>query len=57
MVANNGPECFINLALDLKKELIMALQECSSMELPEGWIGNSIDELLHQLSSAWAIDL
>jgi hypothetical protein len=57
MVANNGSECFVDLALDSKKELLMALQESSGMGLPEGWIGNSIDELLQQLSSAWSIDL
>ena len=56
MAANNGPECF-DLTLDSKKELLMALQESSGMELPDGWIGNSIDELIHQLSSAWSIDL
>jgi hypothetical protein len=57
MVANNGSECFVDLALDSKKELLMALQESSGRGLPDGWIGNSIEELLQQLSSAWSIDL
>lgn len=56
MVASNGPEC-LDLSLDSKKELLVALQETNSMGLPDGWLGSSIDELIQQLANAWSIDM
>lgn len=56
MVAGSGPDC-LDISMDAKKELLMALQESTSMGLPDGWLGSSIDELLQQLALAWSIDI
>ncbi|MCO5564593.1 hypothetical protein L7F22_018258 [Adiantum nelumboides] len=56
IMADNGSDC-LDISLDAKKELLMALQETSSMALPDGWLGSSIDELLQQLALAWSIDM
>ncbi|GLJ31123.1 hypothetical protein SUGI_0623200 [Cryptomeria japonica] len=56
MVVESDPDC-LGLPLDVKKELLLGLQESSGMELPEDWEGNTVDEILLQLASAWSIDL
>eukprot|EP01018_Ginkgo_biloba_P010378 Gb_31366 [translate_table: standard] len=56
MVAENGPDC-LGLSLEAKKELLLSIQESSGMEFPEDWEGNTVDELLLQLASAWSINL
>lgn len=56
MVVNSGPDC-LALSLDAKKELLLSLQDSASMDMPEGWLGNSVDQLLQQLANAWSIDL
>eukprot|EP00250_Pteridium_aquilinum_P010068 c19132_g1_i1 orf=417-3251(-) len=56
MVTSNGPEC-LDISLDAKKELLLALQETTSMGLPDGWLGGSVDELIQQLANAWSIDI
>lgn len=56
MVVESGPDC-LGISLEVKKELLLSLQESSVMELPEDWEGNTVDELLIQLASAWSIEL
>lgn len=55
MISESGLNC-LELSLEAKKELLLCLQEASSMDLPGGWDGNTVDELLHQLANAWSID-
>eukprot|EP01018_Ginkgo_biloba_P017670 Gb_29754 [translate_table: standard] len=56
MIAESEPDC-LGLSLEAKKQLLLCLQEASSMDLPEGWEGDTVDELLQQLTNAWSIDL
>ncbi|KAH9322396.1 hypothetical protein KI387_017035, partial [Taxus chinensis] len=49
MVVESDPDC-LGLPLDVKKALLMSLQESLGMELPEDWEGNTVDELLLQLA-------
>lgn len=55
MISESGLDC-LELSLEAKKELLLCLQEASSMDLPGGWDGNTMDELFHQLANAWSID-
>lgn len=54
MISESGLDC-LELSLEAKKELLLCLQEASSMDLPGGWDGNTVDELFHQLANAWSI--
>jgi len=55
MISESGLDC-LELSLEAKKELLLCLQEASSMDLPGGWEGNTVDELFHQLANAWSIE-
>ncbi|KAH7297090.1 hypothetical protein KP509_26G053000 [Ceratopteris richardii] len=55
VVAGNEPD--LDITLDVRKELLMSLQETSNMDLPDGWRGSGIDELLQQLAIAWSLDI
>eukprot|EP00249_Psilotum_nudum_P014118 c24677_g1_i1 orf=128-3100(+) len=56
MVIENGAEC-LGLSVEAKKELLFSLQEATAMDLPEGWGGNTVDELLEQLANVWPIEV
>lgn len=50
-----GAEC-LAISVDVKKELLLSIQEAENMELPEGWLGNSVSDLLSILRQAWSME-
>ncbi|CAI9773444.1 unnamed protein product [Fraxinus pennsylvanica] len=57
IVMENGPDV-LGIPMEVKREILLNLHEASSsVELPEDWEGETPDQLLLQLASAWEIDL
>ncbi|KAL2472982.1 Microtubule-associated protein TORTIFOLIA1 [Forsythia ovata] len=57
IVMENGPDV-LGIPMEVKREILLSLHEASSsVELPEDWEGETPDQLLLQLASAWEIDL
>lgn len=53
----NGPNV-LGIPMEVKREILLNLNEASSSaELPGDWEGETPDQLLLQLASAWEIDL
>ncbi|MCO5594392.1 hypothetical protein L7F22_048422 [Adiantum nelumboides] len=51
MGANN-----LDILSEVKRELIQSIQEASHMEIPNDWLGNSINELCSILMDAWCTE-
>ncbi|KAI5082268.1 hypothetical protein GOP47_0002011 [Adiantum capillus-veneris] len=51
MGANN-----LDILSNVKRELIQSIQEASHMEIPNDWLGNSINELCSILMDAWSTE-
>ncbi|XP_022879963.1 microtubule-associated protein TORTIFOLIA1-like [Olea europaea var. sylvestris] len=57
IVMENGPNV-LGIPMEVKREILLNLNEASSSaELPGDWEGETPDQLLLQLASAWEIDL
>jgi hypothetical protein len=55
LTASNGADC-LELSEEVKKDLVLSLQDASAMDFAEGWMGNMVEQLFVQLSSLWSID-
>ncbi|CAM6058832.1 unnamed protein product [Sphagnum tenellum] len=55
LTASNGAYC-LELSEEVKKDLVLSLQDASAMDFAEGWMGNMVEQLFVQLSSLWSID-
>jgi hypothetical protein len=55
LTASNGGDC-LELSEEVKKDLVLSLQDASAMDFAEGWMGNMVEQLFVQLSSLWSID-
>jgi hypothetical protein len=55
MVASNSVNS-LELTEDMKKDLVMALQDASTSEYAESWIGAKISQFSQQLANAWGDD-
>ena len=55
LITSNGADC-LELSEEVRRELVMALQDSTNMEFAEGWMGNTLAQLASQLSNAWLID-
>lgn len=55
MVASNSASS-LELTEDMKKDLVMALQDASTSEYAESWIGAKVSQLSQQLANAWRDD-
>lgn len=56
VVMENGPDV-LGIPMELKKELLLNLNEVSAMVSTEDWEGPTPDQLLMQLASAWGIEV
>lgn len=53
LVSSKGPNT-LGLTGDTKKDLVFALQEATSMDYAQSWMGAKIAELAEQLGNAWS---
>ncbi|KAK1284051.1 Microtubule-associated protein TORTIFOLIA1 [Acorus calamus] len=56
MVMENRPDV-LGIPAEVKRELLLNLNEASAMELPDDWEGETTDQLMLHLASAWGINL
>jgi hypothetical protein len=53
LVSSKGPNA-LGLMGETKKDLVFALQEATSMEYAQSWMGAKIAELAEHLGNAWS---
>lgn len=53
LVSSNGPDA-LGLMEETRKDLVFALQEATSVEYAQSWMGAKIAELAEQLGNAWS---
>lgn len=53
LVSTSGPDA-LGLMGDTRKDLVFALQEATSVEYAQSWMGAKIAELAELLGNAWS---
>jgi len=56
LIVENGAD-FLDIPLEVKKEILLSLHEASGIDLPEDWEGATVDQILMQLASSWEINI
>ncbi|ONK65487.1 uncharacterized protein A4U43_C07F37610 [Asparagus officinalis] len=56
LIMENGSD-FLDFPLEVKKEILLSLNDVSVVDLPEDWEGATVDQILMQLASSWEINI